>query len=150
MKALIAGGTGFLGGRLTKSLLADGHEVVVLTRRTPTEASQIKWDGLTVNGWRDIVNDVDAVVHLTGYGLEHWPWTERRKRRFADSRVLPGRALVTAIERAARRPRVFLHHSGINHYGLRGDTVADEYTPPAGDFLARLTVEAEGKTEQLE
>ncbi|HUG35270.1 MAG TPA: NAD-dependent epimerase/dehydratase family protein, partial [Anaerolineales bacterium] len=90
MKVLIAGGTGFLGTRLTRSLLADGHEVLVLTRRTQSNALHVHWDGMTTKGWGHLVNDVDAVVHLTGYGLEHWPWTKRRKKKFADSRVLPG------------------------------------------------------------
>jgi uncharacterized protein (TIGR01777 family) len=93
---------------------------------------------------------VDAVVHVTGYGVEHWPWTNRQKKRFVDSRVLPSYALVSAFEKASRRPRVFLHHSGINYYGLRGETVADESTPPADDFLARISVEAEAATKPVE
>lgn len=150
MKVLIAGGTGFLGSKLAQSLRADGHEAVALTRRASPKADQIQWDGRTPDGWGHIVNEVDAVVHLTGYGLEHWPWTDRQKKKFADSRVLPALALASAIEKASRRPRVFLHHSGINYYGLRGDTVADESTPPADDFLARLTVEAENASRTVE
>lgn len=150
MKVLIAGGTGFLGGKLAQSLRADGHEAVALTRRTPSDSSQIQWDGCTTDNWSHIVNEVDAVVHLTGYSLEHWPWTDRQKKRFADSRILSALALASAIEKASRRPGVFLHHSGINYYGLRGDGVADESTPPADDFLARLTVAAESASRTVE
>jgi uncharacterized protein (TIGR01777 family) len=150
MKVLIAGGTGFLGTALTKSLLADGHEVLALTRRAPVHAGQIHWDGRTAEGWGHLVNDVDAVVHLTGYGLEHWPWTKRQKQRFADSRILPGLALASAIEGATRRPRVLLQSSGINYYGLRAKTTADESTPPANDFLARLSVELENASKPVE
>ncbi|MHA2374069.1 MAG: NAD-dependent epimerase/dehydratase family protein, partial [Candidatus Thorarchaeota archaeon] len=32
MRVLIFGGTGFLGSHLTPKLLADGHEVTVVTR----------------------------------------------------------------------------------------------------------------------
>ena len=35
MKTVIAGGTGFLGRALADRLLADRHDVVVLTRRAP-------------------------------------------------------------------------------------------------------------------
>ena len=35
MKALITGGTGFVGRALTVRLIADGHTVRVLTRNTP-------------------------------------------------------------------------------------------------------------------
>jgi uncharacterized protein len=150
MKVLIAGGSGFLGTALKRSLAKDGHDVFILTRRALQDPHQIQWDGRTTTGWGHIVNDVDAVVNLTGYGLEHWPWTKRQKQKFVDSRALPGRALTSAIQNAERRPRVFLQTSGVNFYGLRGEGLADESTPPAGDFLARLTVGAEDATEPVE
>jgi uncharacterized protein (TIGR01777 family) len=150
MKVLIAGGLGFLGKALTNSLKGDNHEVIILTRRAPKHANQIQWDGKTANGWGHIVNEVDAVIHLTGYGLEHWPWTRKQKQKFIDSRVFPGLALASAIENASRRPHVFLQSSGVNRYGLRGDGVADESTPPAGDFLAQMTVPWEAVSEPIE
>ena len=150
MKVLIGGGSGFLGTALKNSLAKDGHEVFILTRRAPHGPKQIQWDGKTTKGWGHLVNDIDAVVNLTGYGLEHWPWTKRQKQKFVDSRVLPGRALIASIQDAARRPRVFLQTSGVNFYGLRGEGLADESTPPAEDFLAQLTVSAEEATKPVE
>src|SRR5512145_820116 len=61
-----------------------------------------------------------------------------------------GRALVSAIQNAERRPRVFLQTSGINRYGLRGEGIADESTPAADDFLAQLTVQWENATRSIE
>jgi uncharacterized protein (TIGR01777 family) len=150
MKVLIAGGSGFLGSALRESLTNDGHEVVILTRRAPKESHKIQWDGQTTHGWGQVVNEVDAVVNLTGHGLEHWPWTKRQRQKFVDSRVLPGRALVSALQKADRRPRVFLQSSGVNRYGLRGTEIADESTPPASDFLAQLTIPWEDATRPVE
>jgi len=150
MKVLIAGGAGFLGTALTKSLVSDNHEVFVLTRHPPQRPNQFRWDGATTNGWGHLVNEVDAVVNLTGFGLEHWPWTKRQKQKFIDSRVIPGRALVSAIQNASRRPRVFLQASGINYYGLHGTVIADESTPPADDFLAQIPVKSEAATQPVE
>jgi uncharacterized protein (TIGR01777 family) len=93
---------------------------------------------------------MDAVIHLTGYGLEHWPWTQRQKQRFIDSRVIPGFALASAFEQATRRPSLFIQTSGINRYGLRGDGIADESSPAAVDFLAQLTVQWEDATKSIE
>jgi uncharacterized protein (TIGR01777 family) len=150
MKVLIAGGSGFLGTALKNSLTRDGHEVFILTRQVSKDPSEIQWDGKTTNGWGHVVNDMDAVVNLTGYGLEHWPWTKRQKQKFRDSRVIPGRALVSAIQNAGRRPHVFLQTSGVNRYGLRGEGIADESTPPGGDFLGQLTIPWEDVTKPVE
>ena len=150
MKVLIAGGSGFLGKALTNSLKNDGHEVIILTRRAPRHSDQIQWDGKTTSGWGHVVNEVDAVIHLAGFGLQHWPWTRKQKQKFVDSRVIPGLALVSAIQNASRRPRVFLQSSGINRYGMQGGGLADESTPPARDFLAQITVLWESATEPLE
>ncbi|MEW6287873.1 MAG: TIGR01777 family oxidoreductase [Chloroflexota bacterium] len=151
MNILIAGGSGFLGSALVQSLAQDGHRIFVLTRRVPQTPSQIHWDGkTTAGGWSDRLSEMDAVINLTGYGLDHWPWTRRQKGRFLDSRVLPGRALAAAIQASARRPSVFIQASGINHYGLRSDSLADESTPPADDFLAQLTVAWEKATQPVD
>lgn len=150
MKVLIAGGSGFLGTALKNSLLHDSHEVFILTRGRSQPPYRVHWDGKTTEGWAHLTNDMDAVVNLTGFGLEHWPWTRRQKQKFVDSRVIPGLALVSAIQNASRRPKVFLQNSGVNHYGLRGAGVADEWTPAADDFLAQLTVQEEKASQPVE
>lgn len=150
MRILIAGGSGFLGTALKNLLSHNAHEVFVLTRGRSQGRNKIHWDGKTAEGWGMLVNEMDAVVNLTGYGLEHWPWTKRQKQKFEDSRVLPGSALVSAIQSASRRPKVFLQISGINRYGLRGEGLADESTPAANDFLAQLTVKWEDATLPVE
>lgn len=150
MNVLIAGGSGFIGSALVKSLEQAGHQVFILTRSQPKGPEQIRWDGRTTSGWGSRVNEMDAVVNLTGYGLEHWPWTRQKKQRFIDSRVQPGLVLAAAIQDASRRPNVFLQISGINRYGLRYAGIADEATPPASDYLAQLTVNWEDATQSVE
>lgn len=152
MKVLIAGGTGFIGRHLTQSLLAEKHQVWVLSRQsgqTLPGVQTVLWDGRTPGKWSRLVSEMDAVVNLSGLSLNNWPWTKTKKHRFLDSRVAPGLALASAIAGAERRPSVFVQISGINHYGLRGDP-ADETTPPAADYLAQLTVAWEDSTRSLE
>lgn len=148
---MIAGGSGFLGNALTKSFLADGHKVFILTRGTsvPTGAQAVKWDAKTTHGWGRLVDEMDVIIHLAGKSLASWPWTAATKRDFHDSRILPGLALGQAILEADHRPSIFIQQSGINHYGLHGD-IADESTPPGNDFLAQLTVQWEGATKFVE
>lgn len=150
MNILIAGGSGFLGKALTTHLSNNQHTVFILTRQTPKHPNQIQWDAKTTHGFAQRLNEMDAVIHLTGYGLEHWPWTQRQKQRFIDSRVIPGLALAAAFEQATRRPNLFIQTSGINRYGLHGDGIADESSPAADDFLAQLTVQWEDATKSIE
>lgn len=153
MKVLIAGGTGFLGRHLIKSLTADSHQVWALSRdpnKKITGAQIVPWDGQSVDSWWQLVEEMDAVVNLTGLSLHSWPWTKRKKQRFHDSRVKPGLALAAAIKDASHHPDVFIQISGINHYGLSGEEVADESTPPADDYLAQLTVAWENATQSVE
>jgi len=153
MKVLIAGGTGFLGRHLIESLVADNHKIWVLSRnpnKNAEGAQVVKWDGKTTGGWGHLVNEMDIVVNLTGLSLYYWPWTKRKKQRFIDSRVEPGRALATAIKDASHPPDVFIQISGVNYYGLRGEDVADESTPPGTDYLSRLSVAWEDSTKSVE
>ena len=152
MKILIAGGGGFLGNHLIKSLIADNHQVWVLSRsqKQIQGAKSIQWDGQTIQGWGSLMNNMEVVVNLAGISLNSWPWTKDKKSRFHDSRVQPGRALASAIEAATHKPNVFVQISGINHYGLRGEGIADESTRPADDYLANLTVAWEEATHSVE
>ncbi len=151
MNVMVAGGSGFLGNALTKSLLTDEHKVFILTRgsHVPAGAQAVQWDAKTTSGWGHLVNEMDVLIHLAGKTLASWPWTKTTKRAFLDSRIFPGLALAQAILEATRRPSIFIQQSGINHYGLRGD-LADESTPPADDFLAQLTVQWENATKSVE
>jgi len=151
MNVMIAGGSGFLGNALTKSFLADGHKVFILTRgaSVTSGAQAVKWDAKTTSGWGQLVNEMDVIIHLAGRTLASFPWTAATKRDFHDSRILPGLALGQAILEADHRPCIFIQQSGINHYGLHGD-IADEATPPADDFLAQLTVQWEAATKSVE
>jgi uncharacterized protein (TIGR01777 family) len=150
MNVLIAGGSGFIGSNLAKYLRSAGHRVWILTRRLSSNQYEIHWDGVTLDGWGKRIAEMDGVVNLTGYGLEHWPWTKSQKQHFYDSRILTGRALVTAIKQSTHRPVIFLQGSGINYYGAHGDTLADEWTVPSNDYLAQLTVQWESATQPVE
>ena len=64
MKIAITGGTGFIGGHLAARLSRDGHDVVILSRRTG--------DGLDVGAERlaESLRGCDAVVHCAGINRE--------------------------------------------------------------------------------
>ena len=155
MRILLAGGTGMIGTALTKSFLADGQKVWVLTRNPqkaclPEGVTALGWDGKTTVGWAELLSQMDAVVNLVGERLSRWPWTKPQKQRFWDSRVLGGRALTQAIQAASPPPQVLIQASGVNYYGPRGLEPVTEADAPGMDFLAGLCQEWEASTQPVE
>jgi hypothetical protein len=162
MKIVIAGGSGFLGRALTARLEVDGHDVVVLTRRPAGSSGRVRcvaWqpdgtapapDAGRPNGWARELEDAGAVVNLAGEGIADRRWTSSRKRALLASRVHSTRSLVAAIRAGSRRPHTFIQASGIGYYGVAGDDVIDESSPPGSDFLARLCMNWEAEARAVE
>ena len=141
MKIVIAGGTGFLGHHLTTAFLADGHTVVVLSRRmgvrVATGASVVRWDFADArSGWTKAIDGADVVVNLAGEPIADHRWTAAQKGRIEDSRVNATRHLVAAIVGATRPPSVLVSGSGVGFYGPCGDEFVTEDTGAGHDFLA--------------
>jgi uncharacterized protein (TIGR01777 family) len=136
MTLLIAGGSGFLGGALTRALRAAGHRVMILTRR-PQRDGDVHW--LTRPNdttWWHAVERADAIINLAGESIAGRRWTEERKRAIRGSRIAATTALVTAIKGVSRPPAVFISSSAIGFYGTHGDEVLSEDSPAGSDFLA--------------
>lgn len=143
MQVILAGGSGFLGRALQRSLEHDGHHVRILTRR-PRHPHHIAWqpDG-TVGTWAEALSRTDVLVNLAGANLAGGRWTAVRRRLLRDSRLLATRSLVRALHAASPRPRAFLSASAVGYYGDTGDARVTESSPPGSGFLASLCVEWE-------
>jgi hypothetical protein len=147
MRFVLAGASGFLGRPLVRSLLADGHDVVVLTRRPKHAASghrEVGWqpDG-TAGPWAEVLDGADAVVNLAGESIAEGRWTPARKAAITESRLLSTRSLVAAIDLAKARPPVLVSGSAVGFYGPHGEEVVTEANGAADDFLGRLSHEWE-------
>ena len=67
MKIVIPGGSGQVGTLLARTFVADGHEVVVLSRNPrPAPWRVVPWDAETVGDWAAEVDEVDVVINLAG------------------------------------------------------------------------------------
>lgn len=153
MRVLIAGGSGLIGSALTNSLLVDGVEVVILTRgkgESDSGTRSVRWDGVTSAGWAREVEAADAIVNLAGAGIADARWSDERKREIVESRVNAGKALVEAIQSAAKRPSVLVQASAVGFYGVHGDEPVTEQTPAGSDFLAQTCVAWEESTRAVE
>jgi len=157
MRIIIAGGTGLIGKALARQLKQEKHEVFILSRN-PNKSQQfstqaiklIKWNGLNTEGWGNLVDGADVIINLVGENLSEGRWTENRKRTILDSRINAGNALVDAIRSATIKPNVFLQSSAVGFYGSQGEAIISEPTKAGKDFLAKVCVEWERSTAEVE
>jgi len=153
-RVVLAGGSGLIGSALARAWRDAGREVVILSRSPSPRGSapvrEVGWDGHTQGAWAHELDGAEVVVNLAGANLAGGRWTPSRKRLLRSSRLEPTGALVEAIRAVRERPRVYLQASGVNYYGARGDDPVDESTPPGDGFLAKLCVEWEGASAELE
>ncbi len=142
MRVLITGGTGFIGGELVRTLAGLGHSVVVLSRMSvppPGWKSNVQlfhWPGPPAEMPDSAFDKVDAVVNLAGESIGAGRWTNARKDRIFESRILTTRLLVARIAAMPTKPKLLISGSAIDYYGSPGDVPLNEASPPGNSFLA--------------
>ena len=147
MRALVTGGTGFVGPRLLRML-----DRPTIVSRNPDRARQsighlagriVRWDPLEGPPPQEAFEGIDAVFHLAGESVAEGRWTAAQKARIRDSRVVGTRHLVQGIVQAHTKPAVLVSASAVGYYGDRGDEELTETASPADDFLAHVCIDWE-------
>lgn len=146
LRVAVSGAGGLVGSSLVASLRAAGHTIGRLVRRPEDSAETIVWDPLRGEIDSERMEGFDAVVHLAGENIASGRWTERRKQRIRDSRVLGTRLIAEALAGLQRPPRVLINASAIGYYGDRGDEILDERARPGKGFLSETCVAWEEAT----
>jgi uncharacterized protein (TIGR01777 family) len=152
MRTLVTGATGLLGRALLRGL--DG---VVILCRDPARA-RLAFPGIEAHAWSataapppaDALREIDVVFNLAGEPLAEGRWTQDKKRRIRDSRVLGTRNLVAGLAARTSRPRVLVSASAVGYYGDRGDEELDEMSSPGRGFLADVCAEWEAEAMAAE
>lgn len=148
MRVLVTGGSGMIGSRVCEALLARGDEVVALSRDPGRSsagnpaASWYPWNPATERPPAAALEGVDAVVNLVGENINQ-RLTPEAKQRIADSRVRATKNLVDALLAAEPSPPVLVSQNAVGYYGDRGETVVDESTPHADDWVGEMCAEWE-------
>ncbi len=151
MRILLSGATGFLGRKLSKRLLIEGHELVILTRNAartsasfPLPAKFYDWNPLKEQPPAEAFDGVGAAVHLAGDPVAEGRWTPDKKAAIRNSRVLGTRHLMARIDSLGKSaPKVVVSASAIGFYGDRGDEWVNESSPVGDGFLADVCREWE-------
>ena len=165
MNILITGGTGLIGTALSAKLIDDGHNIIILTRQpSPIQLApasnplHVHWNGRSHSKWAHLIEETDAVIHLAGESIAGKAfsdiltsrWTQKYKRRINQTRADAGHALVAAIRAATKKPICFIQASAVGYYGWRKNEDVTENTPAGTDFLAKVCLNWEGSTSEIE
>lgn len=128
-KIIIAGGTGFLGEYLARHFVAQGKEIVILSRKArPSKdgVSYLAWDGKTLGAWQTALEGAQAVINLAGRTVD-CRYTAENKRQIMDSRVDSTRILGEAIAACKNPPKVWFNSSTATIYNdTRDDAPAND------------------------
>lgn len=118
---LITGGTGLIGSALSKLLLDNGHQVVILSRgqRASNHPNLLysKWDVKAQTIDAKAVAQTDYVVHLAGAGVADEKWTKERKKEIVESRTESSALLIKALREIPNQVKAVVSASAIGFYG---------------------------------
>jgi len=133
MKAVLAGGSGFLGESLGRALAARGDEVVILTRRRGSNSGRLRyvsWDAQNLGPWVQEVDGANCIFNFTGKSV-NCIYTAANRKEILESRIDSVRVIHRAIGECRNPPSILCQAGSLAIYG---DTVNDcDETAPHGD-----------------
>jgi uncharacterized protein len=144
----VSGSSGMIGRRVVDLISVLGHQPIRILRsesrdsamQFPLKAMVVKWD--VRSGFqkedRELIDGLDAVIHLAGKGIADARWTQNIKSEIRASRVEGTVQLVQSLVSLPNPPKAFVSASGVGVYGDCGDRLVGENTAPGADFLADL------------
>ena len=150
MHILITGGTGLIGGNLTKQLLAKGYEVSHLTRK-PENNPNIKtylWNVEKGEIDEYCLENADLIIHLAGAGIADKRWTKKRKKLLIESRTKSIEMIYALMKRKSNKVKTVISASATGYYSNRGDELLTEESKPASDFLATCCIDWENAVDE--
>jgi uncharacterized protein (TIGR01777 family) len=160
MKIAITGGTGFVGTRLIEKLKAEGHSIVLFTRKAEKARKTYpisKFPNLEIipykitesGDWQKAISGCDAVINLAGEPIAE-RWTPECKKAILESRQLGTQKVVEAIGQANPKPQVMISASAIGYYGTSETATFDETSVSGQDFLAEVCQKWEQEAQKVQ
>lgn len=127
-KAILAGGSGYLGKLLAEKLIPLGWDVVILTRNPDLyegPGRAVAWDGRTQGPWVAELEQATVLVNLTGKRVNCRP-TKAHQEAVLTSRVDSVRVLGEALRLVDHPPMTWIQCSSTAAYGDARDRLCTE------------------------
>lgn len=154
MKVFITGGLGFVGRKLSESLIKSGHSVTVVERNPRAKAPMpgvtvIAADATRPGPWQDALAEHDTIINLAGVSI-FTRWSRQKKEDIINSRVFITRNIVDALKKRKGKSTDLISTSAVGFYGFHGDEKLTESDIPGEDFLATVCREWEAEALMAE
>lgn len=123
----VTGGTGFVGQRLLKLAIENGHRVRALTRRPQQPIEGIDWIPGDLTGCGDLCDGADAVIHVAGV-INARTAAEFIAGNVEGTRVALAAAKASGVRRFIHVSSLAAREPGLSGYGA--SKAASEALPP--------------------
>ncbi|PJG85888.1 TIGR01777 family oxidoreductase [Conservatibacter flavescens] len=145
MKIFITGATGLIGSALTQALLAQSHEVTVLSRFPEKARERLPFAVNIIPSLEMLTdfNEFDAVINLAGEPIFDHAWSVEQKQKLIQSRLQITKTLTTLINQSSHPPHTFISGSATGYYGDCGEQEIHETHPAGSQFPAQLCLQWE-------
>lgn len=155
MNVLISGGSGMIGQALSDYLTDREDQVFILSRTHQVETGKnnypiITWKELNDFEGTDILESIDAIVHLAGENMGSGRWTDKKKMRILNSRLETSHALNHAISLTKKKPKVFVQASAVGIYGIDRQQTFTENSLLGDDYLSTVAKKWENSSKEIE
>jgi len=153
MRIVIAGGSGFIGRKLTELLQAQGHSVIILTRKakkSDENIAYVQWLSEGSSPEKEI-GSADAFINLAGVSINEGRWSKKHQKQIYESRMTATEELLRIISALAEKPAVLINASAIGIYPASETSIYTENsTERANDFLGKTVRDWENNAKQVE
>lgn len=166
---LITGGTGMIGTALSRHLLHQGYDVIILSRH-PLETASVyrtyslqnsfrpsgkifyaRWDTEKQYIDAEALAKADHIVHLAGEGVAKKRWSKKRKEEIRLSRTKSSETLFHNLSSKTNTVQSVISASAIGWYGPdKGEKPFVEDAPAANDFLGQTCKAWEESIDQVD
>lgn len=136
MQILITGGTGFIGEPLCNALVAEDHQLIVLSRQTLADTAHIRF----VSSLDEIKSSesIQAIINLAGASLADKRWNAAYKQEIISSRIDTTESILQLIQRLDIKPMTLISGSAIGYYGHHGEEALNESSECTPGFAHSL------------
>ena len=152
MRLLLLGCTGFIGKELVPSLLKEGHEIYIVSRKAINKLNLeidinkfkfLKIDLSIEKNWRNenllnILKEIEGIINLIGEPIADKKWTISQKKEIENSRINTTDFLMKTLKAQKINPKVIINGSAIGYYGTSLSKEFNEASDGGNDFLANL------------